>query len=215
MITSQLKENIIQGWLLYVIRSFLQVGFRFQYQLINLVWLSFDFFSFSWSFTIRISVVLYFCVQLSKNYSHFYYSFCNQPVLFAQLENVSKLWNNKSTVYVSERNQNKCRVTLCNGIIKGWLYCLTSESKERFFVNNILFGSAWCLVIVQIQFSLIKEKIGRPEHFSNPPAPFKEDVICITSSVWNATDSFARRKWRKRNPCVARCVMNFINVQHN
>ena len=27
MITSQLKEHIIQGWLLYVIRSFLQVGF--------------------------------------------------------------------------------------------------------------------------------------------------------------------------------------------
>ena len=111
---------------------------------------------------------------------------------------------------MSERNQNKCRVTLCNGIIKGWLYCLTSESKERFFVNNILFGSAWCLVIVQIQFSLIKEKIGRPEHFSNPPAPFKEDVMCITPSVWNATDSFTRRKWRKRNPCIARCVMNFI-----
>ena len=31
----------------YVIRSFLQVGFRFQYQFINLVWLSIDFFSFS------------------------------------------------------------------------------------------------------------------------------------------------------------------------
>ena len=43
------KENIIQGWLLYVIRSLLQVGFRFQYQLINLVWLSIDLFSFSWS----------------------------------------------------------------------------------------------------------------------------------------------------------------------
>ena len=30
MITNQLKENIIRWWLLYVIRSFLQVGFRFQ-----------------------------------------------------------------------------------------------------------------------------------------------------------------------------------------
>ena len=47
--TNQLKGNIILGWLLYVIRSFLQVGFRFQYQLINLVWLSIDFFSFSWN----------------------------------------------------------------------------------------------------------------------------------------------------------------------
>ena len=51
MITNHLKENIIQGWLLYVIRTFLQVGFRCQYQTINLVWLFFDFFSFSWSHT--------------------------------------------------------------------------------------------------------------------------------------------------------------------
>ena len=29
MINNQLKENIIQGWLLHVIRSFLQVGFVF------------------------------------------------------------------------------------------------------------------------------------------------------------------------------------------
>ena len=49
MITNQLKENIIQGWPLYVIRSFLQVGFCFQYQFINLVWLSIDFVPFSWS----------------------------------------------------------------------------------------------------------------------------------------------------------------------
>ena len=51
MITSQLhqlKWNIILGWLLYVIRSFLQVGFPFQYQLINILWLSIAFISFSW-----------------------------------------------------------------------------------------------------------------------------------------------------------------------
>ena len=42
------KENIIQGWLLDVIRSFLQVGFCSQYQLINLVcWLSIDIYQFS------------------------------------------------------------------------------------------------------------------------------------------------------------------------
>ena len=62
MITNQFIENIIQRWLSYVIRSFLQVGFRFQYQLINLVWLSFDFFSFSWSLTICFSVTLYSCM---------------------------------------------------------------------------------------------------------------------------------------------------------
>ena len=42
MITNQLKVN--QGCLLNVSRSFLPVGFRFQYQLIILVWLSIDFF---------------------------------------------------------------------------------------------------------------------------------------------------------------------------
>ena len=63
MTTNQLKENIIQWWLLYVVKSFLQVGFRFQYQLINLVWLSFDFFSFSWSLTICSFVALYSCVS--------------------------------------------------------------------------------------------------------------------------------------------------------
>ena len=59
IIANQLKENIIQERLLYVIRSFLQVGFRFQYQLINLVWLSLDFFLFSWSLPICFFVVLY------------------------------------------------------------------------------------------------------------------------------------------------------------
>ena len=35
-----------------------------------------------------------------------------------------------------------------NGIIKGWLHCLTPESKGRFLFNNIsMFDSAWCLVM--------------------------------------------------------------------
>ena len=49
MINNQIKGNIILGWLLHVIMSILYVCFPFQYQLINLVWLSIDFFSFSWS----------------------------------------------------------------------------------------------------------------------------------------------------------------------
>ena len=50
--------------------------------------------------------------------------------------------------------------------VKGWPHYLTSKSKGRFLVNNTLvFGSAWCLVTAQIQFSLIKKiKIGRLEH---------------------------------------------------
>ena len=49
IITNQLQGNTILGWLLYVIRSFLQADFHFQYQLINLAWLSIDFFRFSWN----------------------------------------------------------------------------------------------------------------------------------------------------------------------
>ena len=66
MITNQLKENIIQGWLLYVTRSLLQVGFPFRYQLINLVWLSFDYFSFSCILTLCFFVALYSCVYSGK-----------------------------------------------------------------------------------------------------------------------------------------------------
>ena len=167
IITNQLKDNIIQGWLLYVIRSFLQVGFRFQSQLINLVCLSFDFFSFSWEASLSAFLWLstLVCAVVQKyhemsfiyNYSHFYYSFRNQPVLIAQLENLNKQWNNNYTVHVNKRSQNKnktksCHIEIdnafylahkqCNGIIKGWLYCLTSESKGRFLVNMLMFGSA-------------------------------------------------------------------------
>ena len=71
IITSQLKKNIIQGWLLYVIRSFLQVSFRFQYQLNNIVWLPFDFFLFSLILTICFFVALYprvcSCPKISRN----------------------------------------------------------------------------------------------------------------------------------------------------
>ena len=94
---------------------------------------------------------------------------------FAQLENVNKPWNNNCTKHVNERNWSKYKTRTshsnwpcvllfnlaykqCNRLIKGWLHCLTSESKGRFFVNNILiFDSAWCLVMAQIQFSLIKK----------------------------------------------------------
>ena len=74
MTAHQLKENVIEGWLLYLVRSFLQFGFRFQYQLINLVWLSSDFFSFSWSFFSFSSVVEFwpanlFLRAILKNYS--------------------------------------------------------------------------------------------------------------------------------------------------
>ena len=170
MISNQFKENIIKRWLSYVIRSFFQVGFCFQYRRINLAWLSFDFFLFSWSLTIYFSVALNSCMcsctKISQNVFYLYlFTFLllilKLTCFFAHLENVNKLWNNNCTVHLNERP----RVLLfdiarkqCNGIIKGWLHCLTSESKGRFLVTNILmFGSAWCLAMAQIQFSLMKE----------------------------------------------------------
>ena len=63
---------------------------------------------------------------------------------------------------MNEQNQNKNKVTSysnwplallfdlahkqCIGITKEWPHCLTSESKGRFLVNNILL--AWCLLMV-------------------------------------------------------------------
>ena len=82
MITNQLKENIIQGWLVYVIRSFLQVGFRFHYQPINLVWLPLTFFHLAEASLLYLLLCGFtlLCVQFSENikkcllfnnYSHF------------------------------------------------------------------------------------------------------------------------------------------------
>ena len=121
--------------IIYVIRSFLQVGLRFQCQFINLVWFSFDFFSLSSSLTICCFVTLYSCVfaivqkyhemSFSYNYSHFQYSFFNQTLLFAQLEKVNKLWINNRTVHLQEQNQNKNK-------IKSRLFKLTTGSIVRF-----------------------------------------------------------------------------------
>ena len=63
MITNQLKENIIQGWLSSP--SF-RSDFVFSINSLHgswlIVWLSFDFFSFNWSLTICLLVALYSCL---------------------------------------------------------------------------------------------------------------------------------------------------------
>ena len=64
-----------------------------------------------------------------------------------------------------------------NDIIKGWLHYLTSEPKGRFLVNNILFGSAWSLVMMQIQFSLIKKsKDWTSRHSLNSQPPTSDNI---------------------------------------
>ena len=58
-------------------------------------------------------------------------------------------------------------------IIKGCLRCLASGSgrdQGGLLVNGVLmFGSAWCLVMVQVYFSLMKRiEIGRSRHWLAP-----------------------------------------------
>ena len=72
-----------------------------------------------------------------------------------------------------------------SGIIKGWIHCLTSESKGRFLVSNLLMlGSAWCLVTEQIQFSLIK-KITTSHICLNPQPPSPSTLLKWTSYVYH------------------------------
>ena len=124
------KHNLRMTVICYQVRP--SGWLSFSVSIINLVWLFFDFFSFRWSLTIFFFVALYSCAcscpKISQNffvcnYSHFWYSFCNQPVLFARLENVSKPWNNSRTVQVKERNQNKSKTKSRHIQIDEGFYC--------------------------------------------------------------------------------------------
>ena len=66
--------------------------------------------------------------------------------------------------------------TQCNGIIKGWLHCLTPETIGRFLVNNILFGSARCLIMALIRFSLIKKQRLDVQNTSLTPTPTSDNI---------------------------------------
>ena len=78
-------------------RTFLQAGFHFQNQLINLVWLSFDFLSFSWSLTICYFVALYSCVCSCK--------ICSIIHIFSSLSCLI-VFNKKKKVWMSKTLAN-------------------------------------------------------------------------------------------------------------
>ena len=94
MITNQEKENIIQGWLLFVLRSFFLAVFCFQYQLINFDWLYFDSISdFWWLYTLL-------CIVAQKYHKFFFtYSYSHFSTHFAinlfYLHNTPCMWTNK------------------------------------------------------------------------------------------------------------------------
>ena len=80
--------------------------------------------------------------------------------------------------YCSIYPTNNAMVSLKDG------FTVWRQSKGTFLVNNILmFGSAWCLVLAQIQFSLIKEiKIWRPEYsLTHPPSYVQQHLIFVLS----------------------------------
>ena len=122
-----IKRKLNPRWLLYVIRPFLQVGFRFQYQLINLVWLC-----TTWKRK-----------QTIEEQTH---RTCEQTKSKQKQKKVTS-HSNLPRVLLFDLAYKQY-----NGIIKGWLHCLMPEWKGRgLLVNNILmFGSAWCLVMTQI-----------------------------------------------------------------
>ena len=102
--------------------------------------------AFSLLYTTLVCAVVQKCHEMSfiYNYSHFQYSFWNQSVLFAQLENVNYGTTNASCMNQVTLRSNWPRVTLfdlaqkqCSGITKGCLHYLTLELKGRFLVSNI------------------------------------------------------------------------------
>ena len=121
------------------------------------------------------------CVQLSKSVT--------KCLLFIIIHNFSTytVFSTAPCIERTKSKQNQNQVTShsnwprlllfnlvhkqCNGIIKGWLHYLTSESKGRFLVNNIsMFGSTWCLVIDWTFRTL-----------ANPPTPIRPIISHICS----------------------------------
>ena len=140
-------------------------------------------------------------------------------------ENITNMWTNRAcgrTKSKQKQNQimlhsNWPRVLLfylahkqCNGMIKGLLHCLTLESKGKFLVNNILiFGSAWCLVMAQIQFSLIIKKDWTSRTLANPP-PSTSNKISFLSyppapSKWT---SMLKQKEKYQDCCFSELFVN-------
>ena len=69
----------------------------------------------------------------------------------------------------------------CNGIIKGWLHCLTSESKGRFLANNILY------IIIHYKLFCRNKMSGIPikNHSKKPQAFLKESETNLREIAQN------------------------------
>ena len=70
-----------------------------------------------------------------------------------------------------------------SGVVKRWHHCLMSESKGRFLANNIFL--AWCLIMVQIQFSLIKKERLESRTLANTSPHPTQSPALITSHFYS------------------------------
>ena len=131
MITNELEDNIMHGWL-YVIRSFLHFNIRIQYQLINLIWLSFDFFSFSWSLTICFFVAfILLCVQLPKNI---------MKCLLNYTVHVNK-WMNKDFIY--------SWIKLHKHLLKWKIKTVLKEIKSKYKKKHDVKSKTYLIIIAK------------------------------------------------------------------
>ena len=102
-------------------------------------WAETSLSTFSWHYILV-------CAVVQKHHfflSFFWYSFCSQPVLFSQLQNVNKLWNMNRTVHRNERNRTK-KVTshsnwtraLLSDLAHKQCNCIINPNKARLFEAN-------------------------------------------------------------------------------
>ena len=124
--------------------------FCFQYQLINFVWLSFDFFSLNWS--LNICFFFYSCVcscpnikQMSfiNNYPRFSTPFAINLFICTTRKREQTIRNNNRTVHVNEQNHSK-RKTKSRHVV--WFNPKTMVSLKNDFTvwrqkENFLFLS--------------------------------------------------------------------------
>ena len=131
-----------------------------------------------------------------------------------------ELLSPNDTVQVNERNQNKIKTKShhillfnlahkqCNDIIKGWRHCLTSQSKGRFFVNNVINvcrrvmsgHGANSIFFNKKNKNWTSRTLATPHlplrpitsHFclTPPPIPIKVDVICLSLQKDMETQQF-------------------------
>ena len=156
MITNKLKENNPRTKLSYDIRSFLQVGFRFQYQLINLAWLSFD----SFSFTFKIFTIFHDFSWLFLFFLDFFSIFHDTVMIYNtrnwSSDTTESQIEKKKTYFNAYFQYSQLKIT---GLNKMWslksLAMLKSESRTSPHQCNISDSKAlfWCFVLIILRMA--------------------------------------------------------------